>query len=129
MLAPVSRVVREDAATVAPQWGERCDYRNPVDTPKGNPMETSHTAVRNEIVNRLIKSWNFTEEQLGDLSIFHLVNILTLLAGQFGYLGQFGPTICALREILGEEQVFDKPSEIRAKQTFADAAATVPVVN
>src|SRR2546429_255506 len=26
----------KDAATVAPQRGERCDYRNPVDTPKGN---------------------------------------------------------------------------------------------
>jgi len=51
-----------------------------------------------------------------------------LLAGQFGYLGQFGPTICALREILGEDQVFDKPSELRAKQIVA-AAVNVPVVN
>ena len=51
-----------------------------------------------------------------------------LLAGQFGYLGQFGPTIYALREILGEDQVFDKPSELRAKQIVA-AAVNVPVVN
>ena len=113
---------------MAPQWGERCDYRNPVDTPKGNLMQTVHTAVRNEIANRLIKSWNFTEQQLADLSVFHLVNVLMLLAGSFGYLGQFAPTIFALREVLGEDQVFDKPSELRAKQAL-DAAANVPVVN
>jgi hypothetical protein len=90
-------------------------------------MDTNYNLVRKEITERL-RSWNFTEEQVGDLSIFHLVNILMLLAGQFGYLGQFGPTIYALREILGEDQVFDKPSELRAKQTV-DAAVNVPVVN
>jgi hypothetical protein len=91
-------------------------------------MEANHIAVRSEIVNRLVKSWSFTEEQLADLSIFHLVNLLTLLAGSFGYLGQFAPTIFALREVLGEDQVFDKPSELLAKQT-EQAAANVPVVN
>jgi len=90
-------------------------------------MEANYNLVRKEITERL-RSWNFTEEQLGDLSIFHLLNILMLLAGQFGYLGQFGPTIYALREILGEDQVFDKPSELRAKQ-IVDAAVNVPVVN
>jgi hypothetical protein len=90
-------------------------------------MDTNYNLVRKEITERL-RSWNFTEEQVGDLSIFHLVNILMLLAGQFGYLGQFGPTIYALREILGEDQVFDKPSELRAKQ-IVDAAVNVPVVN
>ena len=92
-------------------------------------MEANHNAVRSEIVSRLVKSWSFTEEQLADLSVFHLVNILMLLAGSFGYLGQFGPTIYALRETLGEDQVFDKPSELRSKQTGVDAAANVPVVH
>src|SRR6266699_2898304 len=37
IIAPVSRERSfRPPATVAPQWGERCDYRNPVDTPKGN---------------------------------------------------------------------------------------------
>ena len=91
-------------------------------------MEINYNAVRKEITERLTRSWNFTEQQLADLSVFHLVNILMLLAGSFGYLGQFAPTIFALREVLGEDQVFDKPSELRAKQTV-DAAANVPVVN
>ena len=91
-------------------------------------METNYNAVRKEITERLTRSWNFTETQLSDLSVFHLVNLLTLLAGSFGYLGQFAPTIFALREVLGEDQVFDKPSELRAKQAL-DAAANVPVVN
>jgi hypothetical protein len=38
-----------------------------------------------------------------------------LLAGSYGYIGQFTPTIYALREALGEDQVFDKPSELREK--------------
>jgi len=92
-------------------------------------METNLIAVRKEITDRLIKSWNFTEAQLSDLSLFHLVNILMLLAGGYGYVGQFAPTIYALRETLGEDQVFDKPSELRAKQTAKDAAATAPVVH
>jgi len=91
-------------------------------------MEANYIAVRKELTERLIRSWNFSEAQLSDLSIYHMVNILMLLAGQFGYLGQFGPTIHALREILGEDQVFDKPSELRAKQIVA-AAVNVPVVN
>ena len=91
-------------------------------------MEANYIAVRKELTERLIRSWNFSEAQLSDLSIYHMVNILMLLAGQFGYLGQFGPTIYALREILGEDQVFDKPSELRAKQ-IVDAAMNVPVVN
>jgi len=91
-------------------------------------METSYIAVRKEITERLIKSWHFTEAQLGDLSVFHLMNILMLLAGQFGYLGQFAPTVFALREALGEDQMFDRPSELRAKQSV-DTALNVPVVN
>jgi hypothetical protein len=77
----------------------------------------NHAAIRKEITERLTKYWNFSEEQqLADLSIFHVVNILMLLAGPYGYVGQFAPTIYALREILGEDHVFDKPSELRAKQ-------------
>jgi len=92
-------------------------------------MNANHNAVRSEIVNRLVKSWSFTEEQLADLSIFHLVSLLTLLAGSFGYIGQFAPTIFGLREILGEDLVFDKPSELRAKQSVDAAANVVPVVH
>jgi hypothetical protein len=91
-------------------------------------MQTVHTAVRNEITNRLVKGWSFTEQQLADMSIFHLLNLLMLLAGPYGYVGQFAPTIFALREVLGDDQVFDKPSELRAKQSV-DAAAVVPVVH
>jgi hypothetical protein len=114
---------------VAPQWGERCDLPNKGKIRRKETMEANYNAVRKEITERLTRSWNFTEAQLSDLSIFHLVNLVTLLAGSFGYLGQFAPTIFALREVLGEDQVFDRPSEIRAKQTFADAAANVAVVN
>jgi len=57
-----------------------------------------------------------------------MVNILMLLAGQFGYLGQFSPTAYALREVLGEDLLYDKPSELRAKQN-SGAEAAVPVVN
>ena len=73
-------------------------------------------AVRKELVDRLSKGWNFTESQLSDLSIYHLVNILMLLAGPYGYIGQFAPTIYALREALGEDQVFDRPSELRRSE-------------
>jgi hypothetical protein len=91
-------------------------------------MEANYITVRKELTERLIRSWNFSEAQLSDLSIYHIVNILMLLAGQFGYLGQFSPTAYALREVLGEDLLYDKPSEIRAKQTV-DAAVNVPVVN
>jgi hypothetical protein len=83
-----------------------------------------HTTVRKEITERLTRNWDFSEEQLADLSIFHLVNILMLLAGQYGYVGQFAPTIYALRQALGEDQVFDRPSELRAK---ANTSNTEPV--
>jgi hypothetical protein len=79
----------------------------------------NHAAIRKEITERLTKYWNFSEEQLADLSIFHLVNILMLLAGQYGYVGQFAPTIYPLRQALGEDQVFDRPSELRAKQNLS----------
>lgn len=92
-------------------------------------METAYTAVRNEVANRLIRSWNFTEHQLADLSIFHMLNLLMLLAGPYNYIGQFSPTVFALREALGEDAVFDEPSELRAKSAGVDAAANVPVVN
>ncbi len=85
-------------------------------------METSYIAVRKEVTDRLIKGWNFTEAQLSDLSLFHLVNILMLLAGGYRYVGQFAPTIYALRETLGEDQVFDKPSELQAKQNRSPEA-------
>jgi hypothetical protein len=78
-------------------------------------MNANHVAVRNELVDRLTKSWGFTETQLADLSIFHLVNILMLLAGSYGYLGQFEPTIWALCKTLGDDEVYEKPSELRAK--------------
>jgi hypothetical protein len=94
---------------------------------RGN-METNYNLVRKEITERLARSWNFSEQQLADLSVFHLVNLLMLLAGQFGYLGQFCPTVFALREVLGEDELYDKPSELRAKQSV-DGAANIPVVN
>jgi len=40
--------------------------------------------------------------------------------------GNFAPTVCALRETLGENLLFDKPSE---QQSGVDAAVNVPVVN
>jgi hypothetical protein len=86
----------------------------------------NHAAIRKEITERLTKYWNFSEEQLADLSIFHLVNILTLLAGQYGYVGQFAPTIYALRQALGEDQVFDRPSELRVKSNTSDAEPAEP---
>jgi len=76
----------------------------------------NHASIRKEITERLVKNWNFNEQRLADLSLFHLVSILMLLAGPYGYIGQFAPTIYALRETLGEDQVFDKPSELRARQ-------------
>jgi hypothetical protein len=94
---------------------------------RGN-METAHTAVRKEIIERLTRSWNFSEQQLADLSVFHLLNLLMLLAGPYGYIGQFAPTVCALRETFGEDHMFDRPSELRAKQTV-NGAANIPVVN
>jgi hypothetical protein len=90
-------------------------------------MTANHVAVRKELVDRLTKSWGFTEAQLTDLSIFHLVNILMLLAGHYGYLGQFAPTIWALQETLGEDQVFDKPSELRTKSERAEHGESEPL--
>jgi hypothetical protein len=75
----------------------------------------NHATIRKEITERLTRNWDFSEEQLADLSIFHLVNILMLLAGSYGYIGQFAPTIYALRQSLGDDQVFERPSELLAK--------------
>jgi hypothetical protein len=47
-----------------------------------------------------------------------------LLGGQYGYIGQFAPTIYALRQALGDDQVFDRPSELRAK---TDSSETEPL--
>jgi hypothetical protein len=85
-----------------------------------------HATVRKEITERLTKYWDFSEEQLADLSIFHLVNILMLLAGQYGYVGQFAPTIYALRQTLGDDQVFGRPSELQAKANTSDAEPAEP---
>jgi hypothetical protein len=79
----------------------------------------NHATIRKEITERLTKNWDFSEQQLADLSIFHLVNFLMLLVGSYGYIGQFAPTIYALRQTLGDDQVFDKPSELRAKQNLS----------
>jgi hypothetical protein len=46
-----------------------------------------------------------------------------LLGGQYGYIGQFAPTIYALRQTLGDDQVFDRPSELRAKANNSNAEA------
>jgi len=75
----------------------------------------NHTTIRKEITERLTRNWDFSEEQLADLSVFHLVNILMLLGGQYGYIGQFAPTIYTLRQALGDDQVFERPSELRTK--------------
>ena len=64
---------------------------------------------------------------VADLSVFHLVNILMLLAGQYGYIGQFAPTIYALRQALGDDQVFDRPSELRAKSDSSNAESLEPL--
>jgi hypothetical protein len=88
----------------------------------------NHAAIRKEITERLTKYWDFSEEQLADLSIFHLVNILMLLAGQYGYIGQFAPTIYALRQALCEDQVFDRPSELRAKANTSNTEPLEPEV-
>jgi len=87
-------------------------------------VNANHIAVRRELVDRLTKNWGFTEAQLADLSVFHLVNILMLLAPHYGYLGQFAPTVQALRETLGEGAVFDKPTELRAKTNSAAEPVT-----
>jgi hypothetical protein len=85
-----------------------------------------HTPVRNEITERLSRNWDFSEEQLADVSIFQLVNLLMLLAGQYGYIGQFAPTIYALRQTLGDDQVFGRPSELQAKANTSDAEPAEP---
>jgi hypothetical protein len=36
----------------------------------------NHATIRKEITERLTKNWDYSEQQLADLSIFHLVNIL-----------------------------------------------------
>ena len=84
----------------------------------------NHAAIRKEITERLTKYWDFSEVQLADPFIFHLVKILILLAGQFGYVGQFAPTIHVLRQALGDDQVFDRPSELRAKSNTSDTEPT-----
>ena len=86
----------------------------------------NHATIRKEITERLTKNWDFSEQQLADLSIFHLVNILMLLVGSFGYIGQFAPTIYALRQTLGDDQVFDRPSELRAKANTSNMDAAEP---
>ena len=70
-----------------------------------------YATVRKEITERLTKYWDFSEERLADLSVFHLVNILMLLAGQYGYIGQFAPTIYALRQTLGAIGCIDEISD------------------
>src|SRR5262249_1347351 len=128
-LAPVSRVVLKGRRNRDPAMKRAVRFaKQQQDTPKGNLMETNHTAVRKEITERLTRSWSFTDQQLSDLSVFHLLTLLMLLAGPYGYIGQFAPTVCALRETLGEDLVFDKPSELRAKQTVVDVVQ-VAVVN
>jgi hypothetical protein len=86
------------------------------DAPERGNMKSNLEQVRKQITERLINDWDFTEVQLSDLSLFHLVNTLMLVAGHRGYLGQFEPTVWSLRQLLGEDQLFDKPSELRAKQ-------------
>ena len=86
----------------------------------------THATVRKEITERLTKNWDFSEQQLADLSIFHLVNILMLLVGSYGYIGQFAPTIHALRQTLGDDQVFDRPSELRAKTNTSNMEPLEP---
>jgi len=87
----------------------------------------NHAAIHKEITGRLTKYWDFSEQQLADLSIFHLVNILMLLGGQYGYIGQFAPTIYTLRQALGDDQVFDRPSELRAKVNSSEIDLAEPL--
>src|SRR2546429_6863862 len=71
MLKPfiaTSRVAREDAATVAPQGGERCDYRNPLYTPKGNHR---NQLQRRPQRNRLIKPSELEDRKSTRLNSSH----------------------------------------------------------
>lgn len=91
-------------------------------------METNYNLVRKEITERLATNWKFSEQQLTDLSVFHLLNLLMVLAASFGCLGQFAATIFPLREVLGEDQYSTSRVNFGQSKPWM-AAANVPVVN
>jgi hypothetical protein len=51
----------------------------------------THATIRKEITEQLTNNWDFSEQQLTDLFILHLVNILMLLVGSYGCIGSFAP--------------------------------------
>jgi hypothetical protein len=113
---------------VALQWGQRCDYRNPVDTPEkettmNSPDKdqlTAYQEVRKTLVERL-KRLQVAPVLLEDMSVFQLVNLVFLMAGFLNYTGTFTCTAWTLEELLGKDAFFDKPSEQRAQSTKIEA--------
>jgi len=65
--------------------------------------------IRTSLYDRL-KNFKFTKEMLEGLSLFHLLNLIQLVAGANNYLGMFSPTLWSLQQIFGDA-VWDAPEK------------------
>jgi len=107
----VSRVVREDAATVAAQRGKRCELPNNGKIRlKRKPMDKdqliAYQEVRKTLIERL-KRLQVAPALLEDMSVFQLVNLVFLMAGFLNFTGTFTCTAWTLEELLGKDAFFD----------------------
>ena len=79
------------------------------------------TEVRKELTTRLIRTWNFTEDDLAPRSVYQLVTLIHLLAGHRNFVGQHTVTCYTLERIFGDA-IYDEPLiEPKAEPEAADA--------
>jgi hypothetical protein len=74
---------------------------------------TAYDAIRKIVVARVGRITPATEAQLDNLSLGALLNLLFLLRGEWGSIGDYSQTYSALVALLGENTVWHVPAEVK----------------
>jgi hypothetical protein len=73
---------------------------------------TAYDAIRKIVVARLKRITPATEAELDKLSLAALLNLLFLLRGEWGSIGDYSQTYSALVALLGEDTVWHAPAKV-----------------
>ncbi len=86
-------------------------------------MSLTHLELSKAIIDRILEAKpSLSRAGLEGMSLASQLDLLFLLRGSWGSLGNFGSTQRALRHLVGEDEFWRWPEEIKAE---ASASATV----
>ena len=79
-----------------------------------NSQEAIHGELVKTVISRIVDvTTNFPRVILEELSLAALVNVLFLLRGEFGSVGDYGSTQRALRHLVSDTLYWEYPKPIR----------------